>query len=101
LYNILQKLLQQPGFFQYNFFKSVINRKEPEPQFVITASAPASAPASVPGSKVILAPLLSAPAHNTAFIYRFAACSGALWECYKKLKNIKAQSWRQMRYYFG
>ena len=23
------------------------------------------------------------------------------WECYKKLHNMKAQVWRQMRYYFG
>ncbi|XP_023328086.1 uncharacterized protein LOC111701150 [Eurytemora carolleeae] len=26
---------------------------------------------------------------------------GKLWENYKQLKNIRAQSWRQMRYYFG
>jgi hypothetical protein len=45
--------------FFYNFFKSVVNRKEPEPQFVIWAPSPED--------NLISAPRLSAAAPNTEF----------------------------------
>jgi hypothetical protein len=48
------------GFLLENFFKSLINRKESEPQFVISALAPA------PGGILISAPQLRV--RNTAFL---------------------------------
>ncbi len=51
---IYKNLFVNHDFFSINFFKSVIKRKEPEPQFVISAPAP--------GGISISAPRLRAPA---------------------------------------
>lgn len=36
-----------------------------------------------------------------SFILRDQEGLAIKWECYKKMNNMKAQVWRQMRYYFG
>jgi hypothetical protein len=58
---IYKNIVSDHDFFKYIFFKSVMNRKEPEPQFVILAWAPA------PGGNLISAPRLRPWHHNTDY----------------------------------
>ncbi len=60
---IYKKFFCNHDFFSINFFKSLVNRKEPEPQLVISAPAP--------GGNMISAPRLSVLVPQHCFLFGF------------------------------